>query len=196
MAYDGTYGNQTSLYAAANLYNADIQIVSSPGVGGQHEFGSTASVSAATVYLGHFAENRGEHYVSLEQVTDHKNGIEKEYEENDPSEGEISEDYANKMRIEQDVVDFEMGDTDAKSGPDSIVGMVTTRTLLQIWLRDLRMGETDSELQNQVDNGITNDGNKAMEVQFVSDVEIDLFATRGDDNCHIRILPNEVLEKI
>ena len=196
MAYDGTYGNQTSLYAAANLYNADIQIVSSPGVGGQHEFGSTASVSAATVYLGHFAENQGEHCVSLEQVTDHNNGIEKEYEANDPSEGEISEDYANKMRIEQDVVDFEMGDTDAKSGPDSIVGMVTTRTLLQIWLRDLRMGETDSELQNQVDNGITNDGNKAMEVQFVSDVEIDLFATRGDDKCHIRILPNEVLEKI
>ena len=26
--------------------------------------------------------------------------------------------------IEQDVVDFEMGDTDAKSGPDSIVGVV------------------------------------------------------------------------
>ena len=25
--------------------------------------------------------------------------------------------------IEQDVVDFEMGDTDAKSGPDSIVGV-------------------------------------------------------------------------
>ena len=41
---------------------------------------------------------------------------------NDPGEGEISEDYANKMHIEQDVVDFEMGDTDAKSGPDSIVG--------------------------------------------------------------------------
>ena len=59
-----------------------------------------------------------------------------------------------------------------------------------------RPNKTDSELQNQVDNGITNDGNKAMEVQFVSDVEIDLFATRGDDICHIRILPNEVLEKI
>ena len=27
------------------------------------------------------------------------------------------------MHIEQDVVDFEMGDTDAKSGPDSIVGV-------------------------------------------------------------------------
>ena len=34
-----------------------------------------------------------------------------------------------------------------------------------------------------------------MEVQFVSDVEIDLFATRGDDECHIRNLPYEVLEK-
>ena len=27
------------------------------------------------------------------------------------------------MHIEQDVVDFETGDTDAKSGPDSIVGI-------------------------------------------------------------------------
>ena len=109
----GTYGNQITLHAAANLYNVDIQIVSSPGVG----------VSAATVYLGHFAENQEEHYVSLEQVTDHNYGIEKEYEANDPGEGEISEYYANKMHMEQDVVDFEMGDTDAKSGPDSIVGI-------------------------------------------------------------------------
>ena len=44
-------------------------------------------------------------------------------------------------------------------------------------------------MQNEVDNGIANDGDKLMEVQFVSDVHIDLFATRGDDECHIGILP-------
>ena len=33
------------------------------------------------------------------------------------------------MHIEQDVVDFEMGDTDAKSGPDSIVGIGYKRDL-------------------------------------------------------------------
>ena len=55
MARDGTYGDQITLYAAANLYKIDIQIV-----------------SAATVYPGHFAENQGEFYVSLEQVADHR----------------------------------------------------------------------------------------------------------------------------
>ncbi|CAH3164525.1 unnamed protein product [Pocillopora meandrina] len=165
MARDGTYGDQITLYAAANLYNIDIQIVSSLGVGGQHVFSPSASVSAATVYLGHLAENQGEHYVSLEQVADHNDASEKEYDENDPGEGEIPEDYANEMHIEQDVVDFEMGDSDAKTGLD-------------------------------IDNDIANDGDKLMEVQFVSDVDIDLFAARGDDECHIGKLPDEVLEKI
>ena len=35
-----------------------------------------------------------------------------------------------------------------------------------------------------------------MEAEFVSEAEIDLFATRGDDECHIGNLPNEVLEKL
>ena len=60
MARDGTYGDQITLYAAANLYNIDIQIVSALRVGGQHAFNPAASVSAATVYLEHFAENQGE----------------------------------------------------------------------------------------------------------------------------------------
>ena len=53
-------------------------------------FSPSASVSAATVYLGHFAENQGEQCVSLEQVTDHKDGNEKENEANDPGDGEFS----------------------------------------------------------------------------------------------------------
>ena len=61
-------------------------------------FSPSASVSAATVYLGHLAENQGEHYVSLEQVADHNDASEKEYDANDPGEGsfQIFEDYANK----------------------------------------------------------------------------------------------------
>ena len=50
MARDGTYGDQITLYAAANLYNIGIQIVSSLRVGGEHAFNPSASVSAATVY--------------------------------------------------------------------------------------------------------------------------------------------------
>ena len=38
MARDGIYGDQITLCAAANLYNIDIQIVSSLRVGGQHAF--------------------------------------------------------------------------------------------------------------------------------------------------------------
>ena len=60
MAHDGTFGDQITLCAAANLYNIDIQIVSSLRVGGQHAFNPSACVSATTVYLGHFAENQGE----------------------------------------------------------------------------------------------------------------------------------------
>ncbi|CAH3129763.1 unnamed protein product, partial [Pocillopora meandrina] len=117
MARDGTYGDQITL--------------------------PSASVSAATVYLGHLAENQGEHYVSLEQVADH-----------------------NDANIAKGLT------------------------------HGSRTNETEYELQNEVDNGIANDGDKLMEVQFVSDVDIDLFATRGDDECHIGKLPSEVLEKI
>ena len=62
MARDRTYGDQITLYAAANLYKIGIQIVSSVViiVGGQHTFNPSASVSAATVYPGHFVENQGE----------------------------------------------------------------------------------------------------------------------------------------
>ena len=165
-------------------------------------FGPSASVAkcfSSYRVPGHFAENQGEHYVSLEQVTDHNNGSDKEYEANDPGEGEISEDYANKMHIEQDVVNFEMSDTYAKSGPVGISCFKRTDIAVDIakgLTRGSRTNKTESELQNQVDNGIADDGNKLMEVRFVSDVEIDLFTTRGNDECHIRILPNKVLDKI
>ena len=96
MAGDGTYRDQITMYAAANLYNIDVQIVPSLGVGGQHVFNS----SAATVYLGNFAKNHGEYNMSLEQVTDHNDGSEEEYEANDPGEGAVFEDCTNKTYIE------------------------------------------------------------------------------------------------
>ena len=138
--------------------------------------------------------------MGLEQVADHNDASEKEYDANDPGEGEISKDNAIKMHLEQDVVDFEMGDSDAKSGPDSIVGTGDDTDIAIDIAKGHTLGsrayETKSEWQNEVDNGIANDGDKLMEVLFVSDVDIDLFATRGDDECHIGNLPNEVLEKI
>ena len=112
---------------------------------------------------------------------------------NDPGEGEISEDYANKMHIEQNVVDFEMSDTDAKSRPDSIVGNGDDTDIAVDIAKGLTRGsrtnKTESELQNQVDNGIADDGNKLMEVRFVSDVEIYLFTTRGNDDITLEFYP-------
>ena len=48
IAQDGTYGVQLTLYAAANLYNIDIQIASSLRTGGSHVFRPSASTSTAT----------------------------------------------------------------------------------------------------------------------------------------------------
>ncbi|XP_027051407.1 uncharacterized skeletal organic matrix protein 5-like [Pocillopora damicornis] len=66
------------------------------------------------------------------------------------------------MHIEQDVVDFEMGDTDTKSGPDSIVGNGDDTDIAVDIAEELthgsRTNETESELRNEVDNGIANDG--------------------------------------
>ena len=65
MVRKNTFGDQLTLSAAANLYNIDIQIVSTLGPGAQHVFHPSSSIPLATVYLGYFAENHGEHYVSL-----------------------------------------------------------------------------------------------------------------------------------
>ena len=65
MAQDHTYGDQLTLFAAANLYNVNIQIVSSLGAGGSHVFHPTSSIPITTLYLGHFAENHGEHYIAI-----------------------------------------------------------------------------------------------------------------------------------
>ena len=62
MAKSNTFGDQITLFAAANLYNINIQVISTLGPGAQHLFEPSSSVPLGTVYLGHFAA--GEHYVS------------------------------------------------------------------------------------------------------------------------------------
>ena len=61
MARKNTFGDQLTLFAAANVYNIDIQIVSTLVAGAQHVFHPSSSIPLAIVYLGHFAENHGEH---------------------------------------------------------------------------------------------------------------------------------------
>ena len=102
------------------------------------------------------------------------------------------------MHIEQDVVNFEMSDTYAKSGPVGISCFKRTDIAVDI-AKGLTLGSRinlKSELENEVNNSIANDGNKLMAVQFVSEVEIDLFATGGDGESHIGNLSNEILKKL
>ena len=56
MATDGTYGDQITLQAAADLY---ITTLISP----------SASIPYARVQLGHYAEQHGEHYICVEGGT-------------------------------------------------------------------------------------------------------------------------------
>ena len=70
MAQGHTFGDQLTLFAAANLFNVNIQIVSSHGTGVSHVFQPTSSIAIATLFLGHFAENHGEHYIALNSLSD------------------------------------------------------------------------------------------------------------------------------
>ena len=58
MAQDHTFGDQ---FSADNLFNVNIQIVSSLGTGASHVFQPTSSIPIAALFLGHFAENHGEY---------------------------------------------------------------------------------------------------------------------------------------
>ena len=61
MARSNTFGDQLTLYAAANLFNINIHVISTLGPGAGHTFHPISSYAMGTVHLGHFAENHGEH---------------------------------------------------------------------------------------------------------------------------------------
>ena len=73
MAQDHAYGDQLTLYAAANLYNVNIHIISSLGAGASHLFHLGLNVPATTLFIGHFAENHGEHCIALNGLTQEEN---------------------------------------------------------------------------------------------------------------------------
>ena len=56
MVQNQTFGDQFTLYAAANLYNVNVHVISSLGVGANHIFSPSSSIPLTTVYLGHLAE--------------------------------------------------------------------------------------------------------------------------------------------
>ena len=73
MAQDHTYSDQLILYAAVNLYNVNVHIISSLGAGASNVFHPGLNVPATTLFIVHFAENHGEHYITLNGLTQEEN---------------------------------------------------------------------------------------------------------------------------
>ena len=119
------------------------------------------------MYLGDFAENQGEHYVSSERVmADNDNG----------------EEESGESKLEDLIGNPEMGDTvnvddidvDIRDGADDLGDVVV----------EVKSGDqTDQTEQLQ---------NEQIAVQFVSDGDVGLLAPRMNGNCNIKNLPNEV----
>lgn len=123
MKRKSTFGDQLTLFAAANLYNINIQITSTLGAGAQHVFHPSLSVPLASVYLGHFAENHGEHYVSLMPEFNNNMGIsDADDGRTDVDEGDANndtgyvEDDVSDVKNEDDNVNSEASDVDDDVG--------------------------------------------------------------------------------
>ena len=69
MTTDGTYGDQITLQAAADLYNIEVLVVLTLGHNATTLISSSASIPYARVHLGHYAEQHGEHYICVEGGT-------------------------------------------------------------------------------------------------------------------------------
>ena len=141
MAQDHAYGDQLTLYAAANLYNVNIHIISSLGAGASHLFHLGLNVPATTLFIGHFAENHGEHCIALNGLTQEENivvdvpveSIANHEEENhtkchnndeDRKEGgqnnNVGHDQRETEEEENDDCDYDdNGGSDANGGPTS-----------------------------------------------------------------------------
>ena len=159
--------------------NIGIQMVSSPGAGGQHVFSPSASNLTATVYLGNFAKNQGEHYVSLEQVVvDHDNDNGEEAMEEchlDDVTGDCATENEGNTKNEDDVGDS--GDMVA----------------------EVALGGQKEQLRQNSDGSDMREGEKEhITLQLVPDEDVGVLnlASRINSNYDIENLPNEVLDQM
>ena len=99
---NGTYGDQITLQAAADLYNIEIVVVSTLGPDATAVISPSSSIPTARVQLGHYAENHGEHYICV----DGRVLLEEEQQEK-KANGEVEEveDDEQDERAEEEVED-------------------------------------------------------------------------------------------
>ncbi|PFX26276.1 hypothetical protein AWC38_SpisGene9044 [Stylophora pistillata] len=114
MMQNQTFGDQLPLYAAANRHNVNVHAISSLGVGANHTFSPSSSIPLTTVYLGHLAENYGEHYViSTPSVQNSVGGCNDFIEdEDDGGDAIIDNDRLNVADVADDVVENVSRDSD------------------------------------------------------------------------------------
>ena len=70
MTMDETFGNEITLRATADLHNIEFGIISILGRADEGTVTPKNFTPQGHVYLEHFAENHGEHYVVLHPVED------------------------------------------------------------------------------------------------------------------------------
>ncbi|PFX23704.1 hypothetical protein AWC38_SpisGene11749 [Stylophora pistillata] len=113
MMQNQTFGNQLTLYAAANLYNVNVHVISSLGVGANHTFSPSSSIPLTTVYLGHFTENHGEHYDSLTPAVQNSVGGFNDFMEDEDDGGDATTD--DDTPDAADVTDYVVEDVSCDS---------------------------------------------------------------------------------
>ncbi|KAL9953247.1 hypothetical protein ACROYT_G040633 [Oculina patagonica] len=188
MARDHTYGDQLTLYAAANLYNVNIQIVSSLGAGAGHVFHPTSTIPVTTLYLGHFAENHGEHYIAL---NGHGHG--ENYDDipagNDNNQAQ--ERSHNKCHSEDDNCDFLVDNVNdqAKEVPEEEHDDDHMHT-------DSAVNRKENLNQAENDDGEMSADSVANQVERES-LEEEMDDEEDDEHDEVsNQLPNEILDKI
>ena len=74
MDIEGTYGDELTLRVFANIFNIEIEIISTLGNDGWVSINPENSNPLGRITLGHLAEGQGGHYVCLQReiAEDHK----------------------------------------------------------------------------------------------------------------------------
>ena len=67
MDIEGTYADELTLRAFANIFNIEIEIVSTLGNDGRVSIKPENSNLLGRITLGYFAEGQGDHYVCLQR---------------------------------------------------------------------------------------------------------------------------------
>lgn len=132
MARDGTYGDQLTLQAIADMFNVQLDIISSSGEDYTTHIMPQYSQPIATFALGHFTEDHGMHYVSLTESYDHhisnsrnmEMGEDQNHSDKDDASATMSANDEDGITDDRDTSDMSSNDGLFKNLPDEIVDMI------------------------------------------------------------------------